>query len=94
MLREEMGLLSKEVRAGEDAGYDPELMINLGFELWASLRYEIMIGPNGASPDDDQLVAATFPVEGYGLYIAPSCSEALRRHTRARFGNNYLGCIH
>jgi hypothetical protein len=42
MLLEEMGLVRKTVVAGEDSGYDPDLKIELGFELWASLRYALL----------------------------------------------------
>lgn len=94
MLLEEMGLLKKMIRAGPGSGYDPDLMIELGFEMWASLRYSLIVGPNNASIDDDQLVMATFPMDGYGLYIAPSCSDELREHAISRFGTNYVGCIH
>lgn len=94
MLLEEMGLLTKQIRAGEGSGYDPELLINLGFELWASLRYSLLAGPNNASLDDDQLVSATFPLEGFGLYVAPSWAKPLRQKVLSRFGTNYVGCIH
>ena len=94
MLLEQMGLLRKHIKAGENSGYDPELLIELGFELWASLRYSLIYGPNDATPEDDQLVTATFPMEGFGLYVAPSCNSDLTSHARARFGTNYLGCIH
>jgi hypothetical protein len=94
MLLEQMGLLRKHIKAGENSGYDPELLIELGFELWASLRYSLIYGPNEATPDDDQLVTATFPMEAFGLHVAPSCHPELANHARARFGTNYLGCIH
>ena len=96
MLLEEMGLVRKMVVAGEGSGYDPDLEIELGFELWASLRYALL-GRNekveGLSPLGD-LANAYFRIEGYGLYIAPSCEHQLATHVRKRFGINYLGCIH
>jgi hypothetical protein len=96
MLLEEMGLVRKTVVAGEGSGYDPDLEIELGFELWASLRYALL-GRNeevqGLSTPGD-LANAYFRVEGYGLYIAPSCGHELATHVRKRFGVNYLGCIH
>ena len=39
MLLEQLGLVDKKVKAGENSGYDPDLEIELGFELWASIRY-------------------------------------------------------
>ena len=96
MLLEEMGLVRKTVVAGEGSGYDPDLEIELGFELWASLRYALL-GRNeeveGLSTLGD-LANAYFRIEGYGLYIAPSCEYELATHVRKRFGVNYLGCIH
>ena len=97
MLLEEMGILVKKVRAGEGSGYHPDDLLELGFELWASLRYAL-IGRNeyieglSAHPEDE--ANPYFRVDGVGLYVAPSCSEQLSRHARQRFGVNYLGCIH
>jgi hypothetical protein len=96
MLLEEMGLIQKTVAAGPDSGYEPDLAIELGFELWAGLRYALL-GKNEAieglsTPGDP--VNPYFRVDGYGLYIAPSCTETLAKHARACFGVNYLGCTH
>lgn len=97
MLLEEMGIVKKQVRVGENSGYDPEMRVELGFELWASLRYAL-IGKNehieGLSPPPDDPANPFFRVDRYGLYIAPTCPEGLREHARSRFGVNYLGCIH
>lgn len=97
MLLEEMGIVKKQVKAGENSGYHPEDMLDLGFELWASLRYAL-IGDNqyieGLSPPPDDPANPYFMVDGYGLYIANSCSEALSAAAKKRFGINYLGCIH
>lgn len=96
MLLEEMGLIKKQVKAGENSGYHPDEMLDLGFELWASLRYAL-IGDNqyieGLSPPDDP-ANPYFMVNGYGLYIAASCVENLESCAKKRFGINYLGCIH
>jgi hypothetical protein len=96
MLLEKMGLISKTVRAGENSGYDPETQIEIGFELWASLRYLLMQSPQPIRPliGDDVNAYPVFQVQDYGLFIAPSCPEDLREHAIARFGENYLGCIH
>lgn len=96
MLLEEMGLLRKTVPAAENSGYDPDLALELGFALWAGLRHALL-GKNeemeGLSTPGDP-VNPYYRVEGYGLYIAPSCSEELADHARKRLGTNYLGCIH
>lgn len=95
MLLEELGIIRKTVKAGENSGYDPELELNLGFELWARLRYAL-IGNNevieGLTEDPD--INPYFRVEGYGLLIASTCSDELRAAASKRLGINYLGCIH
>lgn len=96
MLLEQMGLFKKMVKAGGNSGYDPELEIELGFELWASLRYSFFKAPHpkpGPIPDDP-VGELIFDVENYGLHIAATCSGRLREAALARFGECYLGCIH
>ncbi len=97
MLLEELGVVRKIVKAGEDSGYDPNQEIELGFELWASLRYAL-IGNNehipGLSPDPEDPANLFFRVDGYGMYLPDSCHTQLAAAARARFGVNYLGCIH
>lgn len=97
MLLEEMGVVKKQVKAGENSGYHPDEMLDLGFELWASLRYAL-IGENhyfeGLSPPLEDPANPYYMVDGYGLYIASSCSNALAVAARKRFGTNYLSCIH
>lgn len=97
MLLEEMGLITKQVRAGENSGYPSDELLELGFELWASLRYTL-IGRNehieGLSPHPDDPANPYFRVDGVGLHVAPTCSEMLAQQARSRFGVNYLGCIH
>ncbi len=97
MLLEEMGLITKQVRAGENSGYPPDDLLELGFELWASLRYAL-IGRNeyieGLSPHPDDPANPYFRIDGVGLHVASTCSETLIQQARSRFGVNYLGCIH
>lgn len=97
MLLEEMGVINKKVKAGENSGYHPEEMLDLGFELWASLRYAL-IGNNqyieGLSPLPDDPANPYFMVDGYGLYIADTCPKDLAKAAINRFSINYLGCIH
>lgn len=97
MLLEQMGIVKKQVKAGDNSGYNPNLMLNLGFELWASLR-SALIGNNeyieGLSPPPDDPANPFFMVDGYGLYVAESCSDSLAAAAKKRFGINYLGCIH
>ena len=96
MLLETMGLVKKSVRAGDDSGYDPNQLIELGFELWAGLRYAL-IGEQeeieGLSVPDDP-TSPYFRVEGHGLLIDPNSPVELLDAARKCFGVNYLGCIH
>ena len=94
MLLETMGLVTKTVKAGDNSGYDPDLDIELGFELWAGLRYNFFAKPP-PHPDEwrDQIdFKAT--VQDVGLYIADNCSAELRARVLDRFAEMYLGCIH
>lgn len=93
LLLERMGLVTKMVRAGEFSAYDPDTELELGYELWSSLRHSIICAPaevSGIDPDD---WFAMRPVDGFGLYVAPSCGAELRAAALDRFGENYLGCI-
>jgi hypothetical protein len=95
MLLERQGLLRKTVKAGQNSGYDPDLDIELGFELWASMRHAFFRGdqPNN-SREDDPVGDLVFDVSNCGLYVADSCDDALRTAALDRFGECYLGCIH
>ncbi len=96
MLLEHQGLIKKMVKAGENSGYDPDLEIELGFELWASLRYAFFKAPQPKPGPilDDPIGELMFDVENYGLHVAARCDDALRDAAIARFGECYLGCIH
>lgn len=92
MLLDALGLLSKIVKAGPNSGYDPNLDIELGFELWASVRYLFFNGglPNHFDTNEDLVVN----VARFGLHIAESCSPKLHHAALTRFGTQYWGCIH
>lgn len=46
MMKDPLGLLPKVIKFGENSGYDPESPMELGFFLWASLRYNFLsVGP-------------------------------------------------
>lgn len=96
MLLEHLGLVSKLVRVGEDSGYDPDLEIELGFELWATLRYLFFKArqPNPGAIPDDPVGDLIFDVENYGLHISEGCPQILKEAALQRFGSCYLGCIH
>jgi hypothetical protein len=74
-------------------------MIELGFELWAVVRYCFFgEGPNVTVEElqaaDDVTDLLRVEVGKRGLYIADSCSERLRTAASSRFGSMYIGCIH
>ncbi|WP_310440468.1 DUF3800 domain-containing protein [Sulfuricurvum sp.] len=97
ILLQAMGIFNKQVKAGENSGYDPDTLIDLDFELWANMRYSF-IGKNeyieGHSSLFEENSNPFFKIEGYGLFVAPTCPEELVKSTLNSFGINYLGCIH
>lgn len=92
MLLDQLGLIDKMVKAGPNSGYESDLEIELGFELWASLRYYFLGGrfPTEVNSNEDLVVT----VEDYALHIADSRPDILKSAARDRFGSQYLGCIH
>lgn len=95
MFLEELGVINKTTPAGKNSGYPEDLEIELGFELWAGIRYSLFISSRAHGEiEEDPLLGATFDVEGYGLYISELCDDKLKMSARKRFGTNYLGCIH
>ena len=93
MLLDSLGLLKKVVKAGPNSGHDENLEIDLGFEMWARLRYQFF-NAGSVIGQDDQYAGAIVKVGRNGLFIAPSCSSELRTSAMIRFDECYLGCIH
>ena len=94
MLKEALGLVDKTVKAGNKSGYDPDTDINIGFELWADLRYNFF---SDSPPDPDKgenMLDCKAKVGKKGLYISENCAEKVRSAGEGRFGEMYLGCIH
>ena len=93
MLLEELGLITKKVKAGKSSGYDPDLDIELGFELWAGIRYNFLgeIDMERFENGDGQPHTSTEP---FGLYISEYCNKKLTKKIRNTFSEIYLGCIH
>lgn len=91
-LREEITGNSKMLTYGDESGFNPPIEAEIGYELWASLRYSMLrhSEPKGADMPD----MASFETEGYGLFVSPHCSDELSRKARKLFGEAYLGCIH
>jgi hypothetical protein len=93
MLLDSLGLLTKVVKAGPNSGYDPDMEIELGFEMWASLRY-CFFSAGPVTEQDEIYNGALTKVGANGLFIAPSCNAGLRAAALSRFDECYLGCIH
>jgi len=94
MLLECLGLVKKQVKAGPNSGYEPDLEFELGFELWASLRYQLFSRTVPEAPNGSKLPGPVHDVASCGLYVSERCNEELRHAAHARFGSVYLGCIH
>lgn len=93
MLAEVLGFVKKTVKVGEDSGYEPDLDIEIGFELWAGVRHAFFY----ERPSGRQLSEKPGPfvdVRPYGLHISDTAPATLRKAALDRFGFTYLGCIH
>jgi hypothetical protein len=93
MLLETLGHITKKVvlNTPGDSLYDG-LEVELGFEMWAGIRYAFL-AKNKENPKDD-FDLANVDVYPWGLFIDESASEQISTAAMERFGENYLGCIH
>ena len=93
MLLETLGHVTKKVilNAPGDSIYDG-LEVELGFEMWAGIRYAFL-ARNKKNPKDD-FDLANVDVYPWGLFIDESVSEQISTAAMERFGENYLGCMH
>ena len=94
MLFDSLGLINKTVKVGPNSGYDPEMIIELGFEMWAGMRYLFFSNYRTIREIQDPIKDLTFEVGRYSLYTAPGCSNKLRHAAKERFSKMYIGCIH
>lgn len=93
MLLETLGHITKRVvlEVTGDSAYDGQ-EVELGFEMWARIRYSFLSMARQNS--NDELDVATVEVFPWGLFIDVSASERVAAAAMRRFGGNYLGCIH
>ena len=95
MLLETLGYITKTVKAGEGSGYEPDLDIALGFELWAGIRHHFLSEPpphpDEWNEDELQPMASVAP---FGFHVASNADDTLRDAATERFGTMYWGCIH
>jgi hypothetical protein len=94
MLLASLGLVHKKLREGENSGYDPNLQIELEFEMWASLRQNFFADPPPPYETWQSQLDWQVDVSARGLHVAASCDSAVREAATGRFGRMYLGCIH
>ncbi len=66
--------------------------IELGFEMWAGIRYAFL-SQNKSNPKDD-FELAKVDVFPWGLFVDDSVDEVIASTAKDRFGEMYLGCIH
>lgn len=93
MLLDALGDITKKVivDAPGDSVYDG-LEVELGFEMWAGIRYAFL-SQNKPNPKDD-FDLANVDVYPWGLFIDESVNERIASVAMDRFGEIYLGCIH
>lgn len=94
LLLSQLGHVRKSVKAGPNSGYDPDLDIDLAFELWARLRWKFFCGPMPRADEMESQLDFKVPVLDYGVFVSARCPPALRQAAEACFGEMYLGCIH
>jgi hypothetical protein len=90
--REEISQNPKFLQYGDESGYDPPIEAEVGYELWASLRYSMLHAPTAFGEDMPSM--AMYPTYGYGFFLSANCSNDLREKADKTFGAIYLGCIH
>jgi hypothetical protein len=92
-MKDAMGLVKKMVKCGPDSGYEIDSEMELGFEMFATVRY-VFFNKGTTEVSEDIIKMATVQVEPYGLYISDLCNEDLKQLVIDHFGEVYLGCIH
>lgn len=76
----------------EDSGYDDDIEIDLGFELWAGLRYAFLSAQK--TDPKDKFEQACVDVSAHGLFIDESTRSEVTIAATNRFAEMYLGCVH
>jgi hypothetical protein len=85
------GIIKKIVKVKDDSIYEE---IDLGFEMFATLRYSFFTNPDNPNNGQPQHIAANISVFPNGLYLSDLADEALNETVKGIFGKVYLGCIH
>lgn len=93
MLLDQLGHISKKVilRVPGDEIYDG-VEVELGFEMWASIRYAFL--SQNKKDCGDGMDIATVEVYPLGLLVDELVNQTVFDAAMIRFGEIYLGCIH
>jgi len=94
MMKDALGLVTKKVRVGENSGYDPNMDTELGFMMFASIRYCFL---GKARPYDDSVPQSQWAytdLTDYGLVVGKYLEESVSAAALSRFASIYIGCIH
>jgi len=91
-IREKISGEPKILVYGDEAGFDPPIEADLGYELWASLRYSMRRSNQSKGKDMPEM--ACFDTKGFGFFLADNCPKELVEAAESLFGEVYLGCIH
>ncbi|QMU63685.1 MAG: hypothetical protein GKR88_04890 [Flavobacteriaceae bacterium] len=94
MMKESLGLINKTIKAGGNSGYDSDTDIEIGFEMWAGIRYNFFSTPPPHPDEWKSQLDCIATVGKKGLFISDSCNKKIEEAGKSRFGEMYLGCIH
>lgn len=92
MLREQLGLICKAITHGSNAGFEPEVQMPLGYEMWATLRYSFFTQDSIQPFDLD--TGWNLNIEPYAFYVSDDCDPSVQKAVMKRFSTIYVGCIH
>ncbi len=95
MVKDALGLVTKMVKAGENSGYDPNSDMELGFEMFATIRYAFL-GVFAPYVEDapSGFLQPMLSISDHGLQISSKLNAKIRSAAEGRIGSLYLGCIH
>lgn len=95
MMKDSLGLITKKVKSGENSGYDPDSEMELGFEMFATIRYAFLgvFAPYIEEPSN-RILQPMLMISDYGLEISSKLDDKIHEAAKSRFESLYLGCIH
>ncbi len=95
ILKQSMLSSQKMVIVGPNNGAYSDREVELGFMLWAQVRYRFLrSNRTQTATADDPVGNLTYDVLNYGLGVSNLCDEDLKVRATDTFGTVYLGCIH